>query len=198
MGECQVASAGKLPAQMAVPCVIDSDATKHGVQFLQIRRAQPHQTLCASEVSSEDDVNHSEDDPEALQPEQCAALEETVIVYDIVHSSSYQVPVLYLAVRRTASTKRLSSDELYRLLVPDAFRQQIEAVGVMGALSMTDHPVASVPVYFVHPCRTQEAMRSLLAGREVTAIEYLLLWLGLVGGSVGLNVPVRLMQAFEL
>lgn len=88
---------------------------------------------------------------------------------------------------------------MHRLLVPDAFRRQVEAVGIMGALSMTDHPVTNLPVYFVHPCRTQEAMQAILGGgREADPVEYLALWLGLAGGSVGLSVPVTLMQVLKL
>ena len=71
----------------------------------------------------------------------------------------------------------------------------MQAAGVMGALSMTDHPVTSTPTYFIHPCRTAEAMEAVTGGKDVTPEEYLLMWLGLVGPSVGLKFPIELAEA---
>ena len=65
---------------------------------------------------------------------------------------------------------------------------------MLGALSMTDHPITGLPAYFVHPCRTAEAMRGMLDG-EVKPEAYLLMWFGLIGGGVGLEVPVELARA---
>ena len=48
-----------------------------------------------------------------------------------------------------------------------------------------------VPAYFVHPCNTAEALQSL-EKNDVKPAEYLMLWLGLVGGSVQLFVPPSL------
>lgn len=65
----------------------------------------------------------------------------------------------------------------------------------MGALSVTDHPVFSTPAYFVHPCRTAEAMKAVNGGGKIQPQEYLLRWMGIIGQSVGLSVPVELAQA---
>jgi ubiquitin-like-conjugating enzyme ATG10 len=120
-----------------------------------------------------------------------------LVQYDIVHSPSYQVPVLYVQINDTGSQAvRLPSvDEAYEMLVPQSRRAQIKAVGVMGGLSMTDHPMTGLPVYFVHPCRTAEAMDGMVNDTKVKPVEFLLLWLGLIGASVGLEVPVDVAQA---
>ena len=55
-----------------------------------------------------------------------------------------------------------------------------------------NHPITDFPSFFIHPCNTAEAMRELLGGRDVKALEYLLIWLGLVGSCVGLFVPKEL------
>lgn len=116
----------------------------------------------------------------------------------MIHSPSYQVPVLYITFKDEAAGKRMPSvDEAYELLVPDAYRSQIEATGVVGALSMTDHPISSTPAYFVHPCQTAEAMEAVVGGRKTTPEEYLLMWLGMIGASVGLDVPVELAEAMS-
>ena len=54
------------------------------------------------------------------------------------------------------------------------------------------HPLTGSPSFFVHPCNTAESMRELLGERDVSAVDYLLIWLGLVGSCVGLHVPKEL------
>ncbi|GAB7357236.1 hypothetical protein MBLNU459_g8216t1 [Dothideomycetes sp. NU459] len=113
------------------------------------------------------------------------------VTYDILLSPSYQVPVLYLSANRgPSSTCQLPLSELYDVVVPEATRAALQSVGVMGAVSMTDHPATGLPVYFVHPCRTAEALRASSETNQVSPGEYLLLWLGIIGGTVGLRVPL--------
>jgi len=118
------------------------------------------------------------------------------VVYDIVHSPSYQVPVLYITLSGLGVTSQHSPEDMYKLLVPEAYKEQIRAVGVMGALSMTEHPLTGLPAYFVHPCRTQDAMIAVGDdSNHCSAISYLTRWIGLVGSSVGLYVPIALAEA---
>ena len=133
-----------------------------------------------------------EGDDEVLQ---CSQKEDDrhLIIYDITRSPSYQVPVLYVTFKlstagRTSSVPSL--DAVYDLLVPPSQKAQLQATGVMGALSMTDHPITGTTAYFIHPCRTSEAMQAVSGDKNVKPEEYLLLWLGLVGPSVGLTLPI--------
>lgn len=107
--------------------------------------------------------------------------------------------MLYLTFNDLSTSKTLplpSPDEIYELVVPEDLKAPMRHVGVMGALSMAEHPVSGVPAYFVHPCRTQEVLSPLLDGCRSspeslkTPEEYLMLWFGIIGASVGLNVPV--------
>jgi len=112
---------------------------------------------------------------------------DVLVHYDIVHSTSYQVPVLYL----TFPGRGLPPpDDVYELLVPPSQKQQMQAIGVMGALSMTEHPITTLPAYYVHPCRTQDAMLAVSGGGGMTPDRYLLLCLGIIGSSVSLSLPV--------
>lgn len=70
----------------------------------------------------------------------------------------------------------------------------MQSIGPLGALSMTDHPVLGMPAYFVHPCRTADAMKAVIGGQEIDGRQYLLAWIGLIGGGVGLDVPVGVAQ----
>lgn len=57
-----------------------------------------------------------------------------------------------------------------------------------------NHPVTGIPCFWVHPCNTAEAMRSITNGieKQVTSLEYLMVWIGLVAAAVGLSLPKEL------
>ncbi|KAI7283989.1 hypothetical protein KC343_g1200 [Hortaea werneckii] len=142
-----------------------------------------------------------EEDLESLTksaPSRTGVETEREVHYDIVYSPTYQVPVLYLSFPSTGRSPLPSPDEVYNLLVPFTYRAQLQAVGPMSALSMTgEHPVTGGPAYFVHPCLTQDSMRAVMAGREVSAAEYLVMWIGVVGATVGLSLPVSLARKLQ-
>ncbi|THW16613.1 hypothetical protein D6D17_03237 [Aureobasidium pullulans] len=114
-------------------------------------------------------------------------------------SETYRVPVVYM----TASPP-LPVSHFLDLVVPHHFQDAVRETGVMGALSMTviayaaepasradlywqDHPNTGMPAYFVHPCRTADTMCATgAAGVQIQ--DYMLVWLGIIGASVGLNV----------
>lgn len=143
-----------------------------------------------------------EDDPEALLPPprpKPSHEKGRFVIYDIVHSISYQVPVLYLTFSdaKTMNSVPLPSiDDIYQMLVPDSFKTPIRDVGIMGALSLAEHPISGTPAFFVHPCRTQDVMTTLAGKRErpERAQDYLMFWLGAIGASVGLSMPLGVAQ----
>ncbi len=116
------------------------------------------------------------------------------MIYGIIHSPTYQVPVLYLSLEWSKGGKPPSLQEVFEPLVSPSYQAQIQNVGVMGGLSMTDHPISGLPTYFVHPCRTSEAISAFTGSKNIMPTDYLVKWIGLVGGSVGLNVPIALAQ----
>ncbi|KAI7485957.1 hypothetical protein KC351_g3578 [Hortaea werneckii] len=141
-----------------------------------------------------------EEDPESLTKSAPPSGIETgrEVHYDIAYSPTYQVPVLYLSFPSTDRSPLPPPDEVYDLVVPVTYRAQLQAVGPMSALSMTgEHPVTGGPAYFVHPCLTQDSMRAVIAGRQVSAAEYLVMWIGVVGATVGLGLPVCLARELQ-
>lgn len=56
------------------------------------------------------------------------------------------------------------------------------------------HPIYGTPSFFIHPCRTADAMRDLARDIQLDGISYIMLWLGLVGHPVGLFIPNRLAE----
>ncbi|KAJ5347725.1 Autophagy-related protein 3 [Penicillium brevicompactum] len=130
------------------------------------------------------DPRSQEDDPEALVRTQPSLQ----VDYDILLSSTYQVPVLYFGLR-SHNHGPLGLDEVYQYVVPEQYKQELKSVGVMGGISMGYHPDSGAPAFFVHPCNTADAMAHLADAENVTPGSYLLIWLGLVGHCVNLHVP---------
>lgn len=94
---------------------------------------------------------------------------------------------------------------MYEYLVPKQLKSDVQSLAVMGGISMVvrksrlsnksaanqaqNHPITDVPAFFVHPCNTAEAMQDIVGGRSISVEAYLQIWLGLVGGYVGLALP---------
>ncbi|KAK4889996.1 hypothetical protein LTR27_011215 [Elasticomyces elasticus] len=159
-----------------------------------------HDGNCASssgEVNSEVAAD-SEDDEALLRSPPHNVGNPTTVIYDIVYSPSYRVPVLHITLSHPPR-----DSNIHDLLVPTSHRAQLQHAGTgpLGSLSLTDHPVTGLPAYFIHPCHTAEGMAAVTTGEgcgeRMGATGYLMRWLGLVGPSVGLSVPVRLAQAMS-
>ncbi|KAJ9201133.1 hypothetical protein DTO027B5_7711 [Paecilomyces variotii] len=135
-----------------------------------------------------------EDDNEALiRPAYRAPRIE--IEYSIVRSPTYQVPVLYFTWRHAPPAGPRGIDAVYTYLVPDQYKDELQAVGVLGAISMGDHPETGTPAYFVHPCNTADALTQIADGKNLDPESYLLLWFGLVGNCVNLHLPRELLAS---
>ncbi|KAF2435086.1 hypothetical protein EJ08DRAFT_389142 [Tothia fuscella] len=110
------------------------------------------------------------------------------VQYEVFLSPSYRVPVVYFSMQDAESRPLRDIDDVYTLLVPQAFKNQLRDVGVIGGISTGDHPITGIPTFFIHPCQTAEALQRVAAGRSVQVEEYMFLWLGIVGGCVGLHL----------
>lgn len=51
--------------------------------------------------------------------------------------------------------------------------------------------MTGLPSYFVHPCRTADALRASSESGKVSPMEYMMLWFGIIGTSVGLAMPLQ-------
>lgn len=132
-----------------------------------------------------------EDDNEALATPRKSPV---LIHYDILLSPVYQVPALYFSISDLQHRYPPTMATLYEHLIPSQFKARAEKAGVMGGVTVNDHPANNRPVFFIHPCQTAEVVEASVGNRAVTAEEYLLIWIGALGGCVGLNVPLSLMR----
>lgn len=130
-------------------------------------------------------------DEEALQL-RVPANHGLMVEYDIVLSPTYQVPVLYFRIRDAGCAFPPSIDTLYQYVIPEQFKSQVEGFGIIGGITMTEHPVTNLPVFFVHPCNTAAALEASFHQGEITPEQYMQLWIGTVGWHVGLRVPIAI------
>ncbi|KAH8422928.1 uncharacterized protein LDX57_000684 [Aspergillus melleus] len=90
----------------------------------------------ASPVDPEEtQLEATEDDLEAIvrPPDSNATLQ---VDYEILLSPTYQVPVLYFMLRRGNHPGPMEIDAVYHYLVADQYRKELQAVGVMGGISL--------------------------------------------------------------
>ena len=60
-----------------------------------------------------------------------------VVEYNIVHSTSYQVPALYFFLHGLSASKSRDLDTVYEVLVPHRLAAAAKQVGVIGGIGMT-------------------------------------------------------------
>ncbi|KAF8443626.1 hypothetical protein BGX38DRAFT_1271836 [Terfezia claveryi] len=136
-----------------------------------------------------------------------------IIEYHIVLSPVYCVPVLYfnMAIDSTPA----SLDDVYQHLVRQSdlskdvsWEETLRAVGVHGAISQGEHPVLGTPFWFIHPCETAALVENWGTVKThsiprldiddshskkgiISLQNYLQIWLGMMGSTVGLHLPVE-------
>jgi ubiquitin-like-conjugating enzyme ATG10 len=161
--------------------------------YLSITEVLPTDLTCSvgsSEHAPEQD-ELEEDDEEALDTLRATP---AVLYYDVILSPVYSVPVLYFSISDPQHRYPPTMDVLYKYLIPPEFKAQAEKAGLLGGVTINDHPITGRPVFFIHPCQTAEVMEASVGKRNVAPEEYLITWIGALGKCVGLDVPLALMQ----
>ncbi|EFX01109.1 hypothetical protein CMQ_6051 [Grosmannia clavigera kw1407] len=111
------------------------------------------------------------------------------VTYEIHLHPTYRAPCLWFSLHGLPEYEpAFSIDTVFRRLVPDSFKDGLRVAGSIGGISADYHPITGVPSFFVHPCLLGEAM----SGFDCSKSSYLMVWIGLVGGCVGLWVPKEL------
>ena len=138
----------------------------------------------------------------------CCPSPAAYAIFSVLRSPTYRVPVLWTNLHRVSSDGPKGVDAIYHYLVPESIRSAIRNIGILGGISFgvslvlriacsiltvgQSHPITSLPCFFIHPCNTQEALRDA-SDAPMDPERYLVLWLGLVGPSLSLYVPSKLM-----
>ncbi|RCI15559.1 hypothetical protein L249_3496 [Ophiocordyceps polyrhachis-furcata BCC 54312] len=108
------------------------------------------------------------------------------VIYEIHLHPTYRVPCLWFTLHNlSVDEPALSIETVFRRLVPDEYKSRLRGVGAVGGISADHHPITGLPAFFVHPCLLGDA----ISGFQCSLDNYLIIWLGLVGGCVGLWVP---------
>ncbi|KAL3417265.1 hypothetical protein PVAG01_11265 [Phlyctema vagabunda] len=145
------------------------------------------------------EMSQEEDDEEALRPDvkvdgsdggyppqYTTYSHQAYVTYEIHLHPTYSVPVLWFTLHDLPMGEpTFDLNSVFRHLVPDQYKDLLRATGITGGLSAAPHPVTDVPAFFIHPCQTKEAMENFNCPLQ----DYLMTWVGLTGGCVGLWVP---------
>ncbi|CAK7209643.1 hypothetical protein SBRCBS47491_000512 [Sporothrix bragantina] len=108
------------------------------------------------------------------------------VTYEVHLHPTYRAPCLWFSLHGLPNGEPgFDIDAVFRHVVPAQFQDRLRAMGSIGGISADYHPITGVPSFFVHPCLLGEAM----SGFDCTKKSYMMVWLGLVGGCVGLWVP---------
>ncbi|KAK3341718.1 hypothetical protein B0T25DRAFT_350971 [Lasiosphaeria hispida] len=138
------------------------------------------------ETEADQDMIAAEEDEYALPRKPRPDNHAGYVTYEIHLHPTYQAPCLWFSLHDLAVDElAFSTDTVFRRLVPDQYKDGLRAAGGVGGISADYHPVTGVPSFFIHPCLLGEAMSRFDCSKET----YLMVWLGLVGGCVGLWVP---------
>ncbi|KAJ4998686.1 Ubiquitin-like-conjugating enzyme ATG10 [Colletotrichum sp. SAR 10_66] len=108
------------------------------------------------------------------------------VVYEVHLHPTYRMPCLWFTLHGLpADEPAFNLDTVFRRLVPNEYKDALRKTGGIGGISADHHPLTGLPSFFIHPCLLGDAMSGIGCSKE----QYMMLWLGLVGGCVGLWVP---------
>ncbi|XP_026231283.1 ubiquitin-like-conjugating enzyme ATG10 [Anabas testudineus] len=110
--------------------------------------------------------------------------------YHILYSCSYNTPVLYFRVS-TLDGRSLLLEEVWSSVHPNLKVKLHNSP--LNTITQQEHPLLGQPFFMLHPCRTQEFMRPVLqaAQEQCRPVNYVLMWLSVVGPLVGLDIPLK-------
>ncbi|KAH7163160.1 hypothetical protein B0J13DRAFT_31064 [Dactylonectria estremocensis] len=137
-------------------------------------------------LSGDSDMMDAENSDEAALVKHPSRPDVGVVEYEIHLHPTYRVPCLWFTLHGLPSHElAFNIDTVFRRLVPDEYKAGLRSLGGVGGISADHHPITGVPSFFVHPCLLGDAISKF----ECDRTNYLMIWLGLVGGCVGLWVP---------
>ncbi|KAI1130412.1 hypothetical protein F5Y10DRAFT_118460 [Nemania abortiva] len=152
-------------------------------------QAPPRRSKRLAKQQSEADtkmIAMEEADKEVLRYSSRASFQWGYVVYEVHLHPTYRAPCLWFSLHNLPIDESpLDIDTVFRRLVPDQFKHALRGQGAIGGVSIDHHPITGVPTFFVHPCFLGDTMTGFDCSKE----DYLTVWLGLVGGCVGLWVP---------
>ena len=120
---------------------IPSTVNGGGANDDQLEYVMEDDEVCEFSLTLTSLVSHNGQEAASKRTE----VEHTDIVYQIMHSSSYQVPVLYFYFATLLTTGVSGIENVYKYLVPVQYRQNLQTVGVLGGIG---------PVVSAHRIRT--------------------------------------------
>ncbi|KAK3694625.1 hypothetical protein B0T22DRAFT_507295 [Podospora appendiculata] len=144
-----------------------------------------HRNAGLMDIDADREMIEAEEADESVLPRKPSA-DVGYVTYEIHLHPTYQAPCLWFSLHELpVDEQAFNIDTVFRRLVPDQYKDGLRGTGAIGGISADHHPITGIPSFFVHPCLLGEAMSAFDCSKET----YLMVWLGLIGGCVGLWVP---------
>jgi hypothetical protein len=116
--------------------------------------------------------------------------------FSIVYSETWRMPVLYFHVQQRDGTP-CTRNHVLKVLQGDSHSHQNQVADSWDFVSHEEHPVSRCPSFFLHPCRTQERLATLLQTANSSISDealQLLSWMSMIFPSVGCSISSRTFQ----
>lgn len=111
--------------------------------------------------------------------------------YHVVHSMSYQVPILYFNATYS-NGQALPLADIWHLLSSEFVSEDANR---WGLVTQQEHPYLGTPFYHIHPCHTAIVMgRAMQSTSAASSANYLITWLSTFAPVIGLNFPIEYTQ----
>ncbi len=113
--------------------------------------------------------------------------------YHVVHSVSYQVPILYFTASYL-NGQALTLEQIWDLITPDYVSHGTDK---WGMVTQQEHPYLGRPFYHIHPCHTATVVgralqcSSRVGGDTPPTSNYLMTWLSTFAPVVGLEFSIK-------
>ncbi|KAI1094782.1 hypothetical protein F5B19DRAFT_443411 [Rostrohypoxylon terebratum] len=160
-------------------------------QFGDVSLAEDQDRDSSMQVAADSVMAEMEDsDKEILsRPTTRPNFRASHVKYEIHLHPTYRAPCLWFSLHNLPATESaFDIATVLRRLVPEQFGNPLRQMGPIGGISIDHHPITGLPSFFVHPCVLGDAM----AGFDCPKEDYLMIWIGFVGGCVGLWVPPQM------
>ncbi|KAB5580076.1 hypothetical protein GE09DRAFT_1212540 [Coniochaeta sp. 2T2.1] len=171
--------------QIVKPLEVNLDDSGLSAALDKLSFGVAHDDTEPAPIEADEQMLESEDQDTAALPK---VIPQRVpyVTYEVHLHPSYRSPCLWFTLHGLPPDEpAFNIDTVFRHLVPEQYKDGLRNAGPIGGISADHHPITGVPSFFVHPCLLGEAMTSFDCSKE----DYLMVWLGLVGGCVGLWVP---------
>nr|AWV66682.1 ubiquitin-like--conjugating enzyme ATG10 [Brachionus koreanus] len=132
-------------------------------------------------VDQNQDINYLEKSIQQLYLNEIITL-----IYHIIYSESFSVPVLYINIFKSNGSV-FKYDEIYKFFSLKELDSDQEPILI---LTQQEHPILFKPFYYMHPCMTSHWMNQTKLGSD-ESFNFTLKWLSFVFSALRIPIDIK-------